>query len=98
MIIKNLMFVAIQNKERGCPSEIGDRVQFLVCNNGKKLITEKAEDVEWALKNKIPIDYDYYLNNQLVPPAMKILGLLGVKKEVLVVSMDEKQTTLSKWF
>jgi DNA polymerase elongation subunit (family B) len=92
------VLVAIKNNERGRPSQIGDRIQFLICNNGKTLISEKAEDVEWALKNKIPIDYEYYLNHQLVPPAMKILGLLGIDKKVLVVGMDEKQTTLSKWF
>jgi DNA polymerase elongation subunit (family B) len=92
------VLVAIKNKERGRPSQIGDRVQFLICNNGRELISEKAEDVEWALKNKIPIDYDYYLHHQLVPPTMRILGLLGIKKEVLITGMDEKQTTLSKWF
>lgn len=92
------VLVAIKNKERGRPSEIGDRVQFLICNNGRELISEKAEDVEWALKNKIPIDYEYYLGHQLVPPAMRILGLLGVSKEVLLVGMDEKQTSLAKWF
>jgi len=92
------VLVAIQNKLRGRPSQIGDRVQFLICNNRKKLISEKAEDVEWALKNKIPIDYEYYLNNQLVPPAMRILGLLGVKKEVLITGMDERQANLSRWF
>lgn len=92
------VLVAIKNKERGRPSEIGDRVQFLICNNGGELISEKAEDVEWALKNKIPIDYEYYLLHQLIPPTMRILGLLGVKKEQLLIGLDEKQTNLSKWF
>lgn len=92
------VLVAIKNKERGRPSEIGDRVQFLICNNGGELISEKAEDVEWALKNKIPIDYNYYLHNQLIPPAMRILGLLGVKKELLLAGLDEKQKSLSQWF
>ena len=33
---------------------------------------EKAEDPLWALENNIPLDAQYYLQNQLTNPLMRI--------------------------
>ncbi len=92
--------VAIKMKERGKPSQVGDRIQYLVIDNGKKLIGERAEEADYVIKNldKFKIDKDYYINHQLLPPALRVLELLGVSKDVLVVKMDEKQSLLDKWF
>lgn len=90
--------VAIKQKMRGFPYQEGDRVQFLIIDNGKTLVSEKAEDYNYAIENRLKIDYNYYLNHQFLPSAIKILELLGINKEVLMVSLDENQKNLKKWF
>lgn len=90
--------VAIKQKERGFPYQEGDRVQYLIINNGKTLVSEKAEDYNYVIENRLKIDYNYYLNHQFLPSAIKILELLGINKEVLMVSLDEGQKNLKKWF
>jgi len=42
--------VAIKMKERGHPSEVGDRIQYIVMDNGKKLIGDQAEEAEYVIK------------------------------------------------
>ncbi len=88
--------VAIKMKERGKPSEVGDRIQYVILDNGKKLISERAEEVEYVIKNldKFKIDKNFYLMHQLIPPAMRVLGLLGVNEELLLSKLDEKQKSL----
>ncbi len=94
--------VAIKMKERGRPSEVGDRIQFFILNNGKKLISEKAEEADYVFKNrdKCRIDYGYYLYSQLLPPLIGsntrkgVLELLGVRKDELISKLDTNQRSL----
>lgn len=49
---------------------------------------EKAEDPLYVLKNNIPIDTTYYLENQLAKPLARIFEpLLGEKAETVLTSM-----------
>lgn len=90
--------VAIKQKERGFPYQEGDRVQYLIIDNGKTLVSERAEDYNYVIEKGLKIDYNYYLNNQFLPSAIKILELLGINKEVLMVGLDEGQKNLKEWF
>ncbi|MDD2702349.1 MAG: DNA polymerase domain-containing protein, partial [Sideroxydans sp.] len=73
-----------------------DRIQYVILDNGKKLVSERAEEVEYVMKNldKLKIDKNFYLMHQLIPPAMRVLGLLGVKEELLLSKLDEKQKSI----
>ncbi len=88
------VMVAIKMKQRGKSSEVGDRVQYIVMNNGKNLIGEKAEDADYVIQGKCKdeIDYNYYINNQLYPPVLRMLEVLGVSEKLL--SNDRKQKSL----
>ncbi len=98
--------VAIKMKERGHASEVGDRIQFIILDNGKKLISEKAEEAELVIRNpdKYKVDKDYYLYKQLLPPLIGsatrrgVLELLGVNKEMLIGSLDTGQMKLDKFW
>ena len=89
--------VAIKMKQRGNPSEIGDRIQYFIMDNGKKLISEKAEEAEYVMqgKSKDKIDYNYYIHNQLYPPIIRMLKVLGVSEKQL--TKDKRQHLLSDY-
>lgn len=88
--------VAIKMKERGKSSEIGDRIQYIIVDNGKNLISDKAEEAEYVINNlyKFKIDNYYYLHKQLIAPPIRMLKHLGIREELLLVSLDDKQQGL----
>ena len=52
----------------------GDRVPFVMIAGLKNSKTsERAEDPLFALKNRLPIDYDYYIENQMMKPIMRLM-------------------------
>lgn len=86
--------VAILMKQRGRPSEVGDRIQFFIVDNGKKLVSDRAEEANYVLSGqcKYKIDYDYYITKQLYPPILRMLKVLGVSEELL--TKDKAQKTM----
>jgi len=88
--------VAIKMAERGKPSNVGDRIQYLIMDTGndKALISEKAEDADYVMEGKCKnkIDYDYYVSKQLFPPIERMLNVIGIDKNLL--SKDKKQKTM----
>jgi DNA polymerase I/DNA polymerase-2 len=68
-------------KERGRPIGIGMIVMFVI-TRGKGSISERAEPIEDV--NLEQVDVDYYINNQIVPAALRVLQVLGVNEEKLL--------------
>lgn len=73
--------VARKIKERG--EEIGEgMIVMFVITKGKGSISERAEPVENVeIKD---IDINYYVSNQIVPAALRILTVLGVDEKQLL--------------
>ncbi|RLJ06389.1 MAG: DNA polymerase, partial [Candidatus Aenigmatarchaeota archaeon] len=67
--------VAKELKRRGIKINKGLIVQYIITKEGKT-ISEKAKWFEEA-KNYDP---NYYINNQIIPAAIRILGVLGYSK------------------
>lgn len=67
----------------GVRFNIGDRVPYVIVSKTKAAKNyEKAEDPNFVFENKIPLDLDYYLENQIKPPLERILSVLGDAKVV----------------
>jgi DNA polymerase elongation subunit (family B) len=62
-VVKN-----IAKRTPGSEPQIGDRVPFVIIRKKTKKACEKSEDPEYARTNKIPLDYQYYLDKQLERP------------------------------
>ncbi len=62
------------------PSEapkVGDRLGFVI-TRGSQMLSKRAEDPNYVEKHKIPIDSNYYLYSQLLPPIERIFDAVGV--------------------
>ncbi len=76
-------------KKRGIIVNIGDRVPFVILA-GNGLFVERAEDPEYARKKTLPLDVDYYINKQILPPVERILSDFGVSGEMLRLIGERK--------
>ena len=89
-LVKKLKKRAFSKKFAVNIPKIGDRVPYvIVCGSKGSRIYEKAEDPIFALENKIPIDYEYYLENQIGKPLIRIFEpILGSQTESLLLRGD----------
>ena len=94
----------IAKRDPGNKPKPGDRMKFVhfVCaeTNGKKpLQGEKIETPEFIIQNKLQIDYNHYITNQLMKPLQQLFGLALVniwekknnKREITTYNKDMQQ-------
>ncbi|MEO0281474.1 MAG: DNA polymerase domain-containing protein [candidate division WOR-3 bacterium] len=62
---------------------IGDRVGYVIIK-GTGQVSKRTEDPEYVVKHKIPIDSDYYIENQLLPPLERVFDVLNISKNELL--------------
>jgi DNA polymerase elongation subunit (family B) len=67
----------IGQRDPGNKPKPGDRMRFVhVVNPAKKALQgEKIETPEYIIEKKIPIDYAFYITNQLMKPLQQLYGL-----------------------
>jgi DNA polymerase I len=78
-------------RRTGIMPSIGTRIPFVIVA-GKGLFVERAEDPDYVRENNVPIDVDYYIKKQILPPVERILGVFGVK--ISSLDFDSKQKGL----
>ncbi|KAL6122571.1 hypothetical protein NUSPORA_00337 [Nucleospora cyclopteri] len=60
-------------RKRGVEVRIGDRIPYVIIAKDKKSkIYDKSEDPVYALENNLPIDTEYYIENQLKKPIQRL--------------------------
>jgi DNA polymerase elongation subunit (family B) len=76
-IAHNVLAERIGKREEGKKPKPGDRIKFvhIVSNNARALQGEKIETPDFIIQNKIPIDYTFYITNQLLKPLSQLFGL-----------------------
>jgi len=70
---------------------IGTRIPFVIVA-GKGLFVDRAEDPDYVREHNVPIDVDYYVKKQILPPVERILEVFGVN--VSSLDFDSKQKGL----
>jgi DNA polymerase delta subunit 1 len=72
----------MRRRDAGSAPNLGDRVPYVIIASAKGTPAyKKAEDPIYVLENNIPIDTEYYLENQLAKPLMRIFEpILGDTK------------------
>ena len=69
----------IAEREPGNKPKSGDRIPFVyIVNNKKKgvLQGDKIETPTFIKENKIPIDYSFYITNQIMKPVQQVFALV----------------------
>lgn len=60
-------------KKRGVTVGIGDRIPYVIIKSGKNMAAyEKSEDPVYVLENNLPIDKEYYIEQQLLKPVQRL--------------------------
>jgi len=83
----------MRKRDPGSAPRLGDRVPYVICAKHKgQAAHEKAEDPIYALKNQLPIDKEYYLNQQLRNPLLRIFDpILDSKAEQVLFKGSHAQ-------
>jgi DNA polymerase I len=59
---------------------LGDRVGFIIIQ-GTQILSERAEDPEYARQHGMKIDSKYYIESQILPPLERVLDIIGISKD-----------------
>jgi len=67
---------------------VGDRVPFVIVQGkrgkkNKELFVDRAEDPIYVLEKNLPLDTEYYVEKQILPPVLRIFESFGVTKDRL---------------
>lgn len=84
----------MRKRDAGTAPKLGDRVPYVLCCAAKNTPAYmKAEDPIYVLENSIPIDFNYYMENQLSKPLLRIFEpILGEKAESLLLKGEHTRT------
>lgn len=84
----------MRKRDPGTAPKLGDRVPYvLTCGAKNTPAYMKAEDPIYVLENSIPIDFNYYMENQLSKPLLRIFEpILGDKAESLLLKGEHTRT------
>lgn len=65
-------------RDPGNKPKPGDRIEFIYIKNRKRgaLQGEKIETPEFVKRQKLEIDYDHYITNQVMKPVQQVFGLM----------------------
>lgn len=75
------VLAALELLERGWRVDVGDKVGYVI-TKGTSRIGERAKP--YQLIEKEDIDYEYYVKNQIIPAALRILEIFGVDEQSLL--------------
>ena len=80
----------MRQRDAGSAPTMGDRVAYVIIQGSKGARAfEKSEDPIYVLENNLPLDTQYYLENQLSNPLMSIFEpIMGETKAKALLSMD----------
>ena len=82
--------VAKKMAKDGWPVTAGDKVGFVITKKPGKLFQKAEPHYKETIED---VDFDYYVRNQIVPAAARILEILGVPEDKLLAPAS--QTSLS---
>jgi DNA polymerase delta subunit 1 len=88
----------LKERDSGLAPRVGDRVPYVIVQGNKSSkISERSEDPMYVLQNRLQIDSQYYLKNQLKNPICRIFKRI-IGKEETTNLLQGKHTLKKKGF
>jgi DNA polymerase elongation subunit (family B) len=86
----------IGKRDPGNKPSVGDRIPFVYIENPDKkaLQGERIETPDYIIKNKVKINYSFYITNQIMKPLQQLFGLV---LEDMKDFKKKKGHTLRSW-
>ena len=86
----------IGKRDAGNKPRVGDRIAYVYFKNNKKqkLQSDKIETPEYIIDNKLQIDYQHYITNQIMKPVQQLFGLV---LEDMSLFKKKRGHTLRSW-
>ena len=101
----------MKERDPGNAPQSNDRIQYVAVykeqKKGVKMLQgDKIETPQYILENDLPIDYLFYLTNQIMKPSLQFLELLieDTKKKIFDKEIDKVKNrrkgvqSIEKWF
>ncbi|MEM2939836.1 MAG: DNA polymerase domain-containing protein, partial [Candidatus Bathyarchaeia archaeon] len=82
-------------QKEGWTLTVGDKIGYVITLGSGKLY-ERAKP--YTLASYKDVDLEYYVTNQVIPAALRILSLFGVKEDELMPPKSSKPQTLLEFF
>jgi len=81
-------------KRGGAVPGVGDRVPFVIVRGrgsrkNRELFVDRAEDPSFVLEMNMPLDTEYYVEKQILPPVLRIFETFGVTKDRLCLGKGQ---------
>lgn len=87
---------AMEDPARDYEPVVGAKVGYVILDRGHGLLSENSELIEFYDPAEDTLDYDYYVQKQVLPSAMRVLENFGVTENELLGR--PKQKDLGDWF
>lgn len=85
----------MMKRDPGTAPHVGDRVPYVIIQSTKNAKAyEKAEDPLFVLENNLPLDYKYYLENQLSGPLLRIFKPILKNPSSLITGEHTRSITI----
>ena len=68
---------------------IGERIGYVI-TKGNTMLSKRAEDPAYVEEKGLQIDSQYYVENQMMPPLLRIFETVGVEKIQLIDGVKQK--------
>lgn len=73
----------LKKRDASSAPGVGDRIGYVIVK-GMQLVSERAEDPEYAQKHGMKVDSKYYLENQILPPLERVFEAMGVDRTEII--------------
>jgi len=81
----------VGEREPGNKPKPGDRIKYaFIENKGQKLLGDRVETLDFIAKHELPLDYHYYITNQLMNPLLQLFSL-ALDKVYIYKNFKQKQ-------
>jgi DNA polymerase I len=90
----HIQLVEKTKKRGGQVPGVGDRVPFVIIRGknsrkNRELFVDRAEDPGYVLEKNMPLDTEYYVEKQILPPVLRIFETFGVTKDRLCMGRGQ---------